>query len=738
MTLFRYILNIPKWLSTHIVFLFILWAIWLTFSYFAFGSMSYVRIHDNGDSTLAFQLSLASRLLSGQLGYWDPRLMSGGDTLAASQIIPSSILLLTIFPGWLGYGLFTWLQRFVAGYFTFRLLKDSLKAKTWVSTYAGMTYSLFAQLGIVMSWSGFKLNDGLGLPALPFFLWAFSRIDTTQRYRSYLLAIGLGVLFSINVLYAFAPFTLIAILFWFLLVQPRLKPKFWLLLLVFISTVAICNLPFIWASFLNSALSHRADRSPNLSLTLSQSFGKWVERALQHIKDNAIPLVLTFVGLLISRGRSRRLIALTSLIIFCFAWTVAYPLIAVLQEKYLGFLSSFQISRIRLLIPFLVTVSAALGLHWISRGLGEKPVRMTTTSRPFFLEGVPVKKLLIIAVISLVIWQSLGIQRKILSEFKDGSRFADLYQQSDIQQLSKRSQSSSPFRVATVFGSWSRPSEPHPAYAWSYGLETVDGYLNLYPERYQVFWEQVIAPLTRTDKKLYDYLHSWGNRVYLFPPSEGFKKESEIPFEKFYNLELLSLANVKYIISPVTLQDRHLKLLPSSTRDKQLAWQNMHWQSKLLSFLHSDYPGTPIYIYENLETLPRFFLVSKTRIFNSSRETLNTMGKGTFDELRSTAYLNRADIPEDISLALHGSSINAQVSIRKYSSDKIMLNVNTTEPSILITTNNYSPFWKATIDGTETQVFPVNQTFQGVLVSIGQHEVILKYTPPYSKLNLRP
>jgi hypothetical protein len=40
--------------------LFLLWAAWLALPYLGLGSQSYVRIHDNADSTLALRVSLRS------------------------------------------------------------------------------------------------------------------------------------------------------------------------------------------------------------------------------------------------------------------------------------------------------------------------------------------------------------------------------------------------------------------------------------------------------------------------------------------------------------------------------------------------------------------------------------------------------------------------------------------------------------------------------------------------------
>ena len=66
-----------------------------------------------------------------------------------------------------------------------------------------------------------------------------------------------------------------------------------------------------------------------------------------------------------------------------------------------------------------------------------------------------------------------------------GANFATLYQNPQLIELAKKIKSEPPCRVATVFS----PSDPtlHPGFMWAYGIETVDGYANLYPKRYQDF-----------------------------------------------------------------------------------------------------------------------------------------------------------------------------------------------------------------------------------------------------------
>ena len=83
-----------------------------------------------------------------------------------------------------------------------------------------------------------------------------------------------------------------------------------------------------------------------------------------------------------------------------------------------------------------------------------------------------------------------------------------------------------------------------------------------------------------------------------------------IKFSDLFNLNLLSLANVKYVISTVPLADPDLVLLPSTIRDTQLQWRQKPKLSRYLDVVRGRSPGTPLYIYENQRVLPRFFVRS--------------------------------------------------------------------------------------------------------------------------------
>ena len=141
------------------------------------------------------------------------------------------------------------------------------------------------------------------------------------------------------------------------------------------------------------------------------------------------------------------------------------------------------------------------------------------------------------------------------------------------------------YRVATVSGTI------HPAFANAYGMETIDGYPNLYPKRFKLFWEAVIEPTTRKNERVRHYFEDWGNRVYLFGGPEKVLRG-----ESVYSLDLLSLSNTKYIVSTKAILDPRLELIDASHSDSK---RRFHALSREFTLGRND-----LYIYRNPDTPP--------------------------------------------------------------------------------------------------------------------------------------
>jgi uncharacterized membrane protein YfhO len=73
------------------------------------------------------------------------------------------------------------------------------------------------------------------------------------------------------------------------------------------------------------------------------------------------------------------------------------------------------------------------------------------------------------------------------------------------------------------------------------------------------------------------------------------------------------------------------------------------------------------------------------------------------------------------------------VSLNDLSSDQVEINVETAKPAILVMTDNYSRYWKATgyPDTAENsyQVIPANGFQKAIPLEAGKHHILMEYRP---------
>jgi Protein of unknown function (DUF6044)/Bacterial membrane protein YfhO len=511
-----------------------------------------------------------------------------------------------------------------------------------------------------------------------------------------------------------AVFVLPAVVFWLLVRRRTSARQAILVMALFAMAWAVSEAPGIWGSLLNAAQSHRADwalRTVSLRAAISRQYS-YVSGILL---DNQVMVAAALLGLAAARLRNRALIVALSASAAIFLVVLASGFWLTGVRRYAGPLAGFQVDRFYLLAPFALIVSGALGLDVLAAKLRDRST--SDSGRRGRLWAVSLTLLVLLVLGPLA---SARVQVRILHEMRAGSTYAAVFQRPELRRLAAAGVGAPPYRVATVYAPqvfappkdsyWPEVFGQMPAYAWAYGLETVDGYVVMYPESYQRFWGCVTERALAQDKAMNDYFWDWGSRVYLFIPDTGRPPPAVTDLADICNTNLLSLANVRYLISPVRLSGAGLTLVSGDGRGKP-------W---------------PLYIYESTRFLPRFFVVGSTRAYLDLPRLLAALGDASLQELSSVAFVEASDAA-DLQLPQAGASAG-EVRQDSYEADRIALSVTTRARSLLVCTMNYSPYWRAYVDGREADVVPVDCTFVGVAVPGGAHRVELRYQPPYAWL----
>jgi hypothetical protein len=738
-------------IDRHPVAFFAMVAVWLSFEFWAFGSGSYVWLHDNGDAILPGRIALSLWRTIGPPGLWASQWVAGVDRLA--QGVDVSILPFLVLPGWLAYGLVMFGQRLLAGLFAYKLAREELGTWALAALLTGIAYASFVQPSINGATSGFTLYDGFGLPALPLVLWTLGRSVRARKWAGIGLAAMAGVALAVSCSYPFGVFVLAAGWWWLLVAtvgpdRPRRTSA--TRLGAFTAGWALVTLPLALPAVALAPMSQRIDWV--VSSNVLADVGTRVAFSGSLIADNYVPLLLAgallvaatckgaasrsralvvagLVTLLLAplslllsipstlvdpsvllavrwivaavlavvlaasafltRGRAR---SLTVSLLAVLTFVAMYPLVRSVLWQVSPTIAGFQWDRLYLLVPLMGLLLGAEAVSVVARRQGSSRASGSGTAA------------LLCCAIVVVLASTIGV--KLLESHTWSSHFSyrTLFEKPVLQRLRASTSGEPPFRVVTAVQT---SVTIEPGFMWAYGLETADGYVNVYDKSYKDFWAQVVRRGFAMSPADAESFGTWGNRVSLWTawtdPSRTAARAAAREGDALFDLDLLSLANVRYVISPQPISDSRLRLVDS---------------------------GDGLTIYENTQALPRFYLASGTRTFATDAALFRDLGTSEASDLATTVYLTGSQETTDVSRGATATTSPGTVRMREYAADRISLDVGCSRDCWLVASQTRSPFWTATMDGQEVEIESAYGAFQCLRLPKGSHRVTFEYRYP--------
>jgi hypothetical protein len=140
-------------------------------------------------------------------------------------------------------------------------------------------------------------------------------------------------------------------------------------------------------------------------------------------------------------------------------------------------------------------------------------------------------------------------------------------------------------------------------------------------------------------------------------------------------------------------------------------------------------------IYENMDVLPRAFLVPHAEVVNDDEAALRAIGDPTFD-LSSRVVLSGEGSP---SRGPHGapldaastaqSEASASASVTTYRPERVVVETASDRSGYLVLTDAHYPGWQATVDGERVPVYRADLLFRAVALQPGEHQVIFTFRP---------
>lgn len=726
----------------------------LSVEYIALGPRSAMYGYGAGLETIPVHLGL---LQSGSVHtLWAPFVAGGLDRLSFwGNADPLNLepLLFAALPTWLAYGLHVLLQRFVSIYFTMRVTREQVGLDRNWSVLAGLLTGCFtypADVGYMFTIVG-----------APLLLWVLPRLFRLRH--ALLLAPLAGAAFAPLTSFTFGgPYLAVFVVAWFAVVLRERSPRIYTATALFFGGLALVDSPQMLAVLYNVPFSQRAGwPTEEIGLSIDGLFYYQVYYDLFN-QDQLLKVIVLWtppliIGLALpiawTQRKARFECAIFLRIALVYA-TLSLKIVMILVQQVVGlvlpWIKGLYMGRFyQIPAPFLIPVLLALSLSILYPWLRQQalPERFKLSLWPRYLAV----GMLSASIVFLAFWPKVSLFYPLLVDGWGEKNF----QVKAIEELKARDRGV--FRVASVL-----PLQP--AYAYAQGLEAADGWANLYPAVYRDLWLRVLAPILAASPQTRAVLDPPGGKPqdnYIFlglglpAPDEDtatpLREGSDL--ERQFNLPLLSLLDVKYLLSEYPVRGPRLRLAaaptvpPTPMRTRDYATGLYHAPQRtgahdpsmfrfpraaadFAEALTRKTRGKEIYVYENTEWFPRYRFITMLHHEPDGTRVLDRLSAMSAQSLRDQAVIE-APTPSDVE-APAGQWSPGRVDVIRYSPDEITLTIDNPGRGFLVIGNTWNPFWRAEVDGLPRRLLRVNHAQFGLVLGGGEQRVKLFYAPPYA------
>jgi len=209
--------------------------------------------------------------------------------------------------------------------------------------------------------------------------------------------------------------------------------------------------------------------------------------------------------------------------------------------------------------------------------------------------------------------------------------------------------------------------------------------------------------------------------------SDSFKAHrylAKLPFGARGRVEKIEIENVTegapLAVWKATLYDSAGKGMTPLSPAASEGWETVYLEDNTL-------------ILENRRALPRAWLVTAAEAVDGEEALRRIRGESAhpFDP-RRTALLEVA--PAELP-ALKGGELGegGGARVTTYEANRIVLETQATEPTVLVLSENTYPGWEATVDGRAARIETANYLLRAVALPAGAHRVEMRYTAPAAR-----
>jgi hypothetical protein len=125
-------------------------------------------------------------------------------------------------------------------------------------------------------------------------------------------------------------------------------------------------------------------------------------------------------------------------------------------------------------------------------------------------------------------------------------------------------------------------------------------------------------------------------------------------------------------------------------------------------------------IYENLDVLPRAFVVHRAEVSTGDEQTIARLRDPAFDPAQAAILAGGQP--------LDGAGTEA-AQITRYTPEEVVVEASTDAPGYLLLTDTFYPGWRASVDGQPAEIVRADEMFRAVRLEPGRHRVEFRYQP---------
>lgn len=508
--------------------------------YYILGEDTHIRVHDNLDSNIVWYKLLAeSGMIFASPDTMMPQIINGLPRSALPSGLDGAVWLYVLFKPFTAYTISQTLMRFVAFYGMYLLLRKNVLQKTTHPVIAVGVALLYA---ILPFWP----SGALSVAGLPLALHIFLTIRKQGRripwyYWLYLFVMAFFSSFILTFFFFLSIMGILWLVDW--IRTKRFNTPFFLSIAGMTGIYMIKNYMLIYAMFIESDfVSHRDMMDlghKNFSETMELFRENFIE-SHTHVIDLhqyiILPVILIALAVALFRKLDVRLLLglLAANVLFSAIYALWYwEGMRVLKDSFMIF-NTFNFGRFHFLKPLLwyMMFAIALTILW-------KSFRF---SRIFLIILIVVQCGLLFSKTEELKYSDL--EKPTFKEFYATELFDDIedYIGKDVED----------FRVVSV--------AMHPTIAQYNGFYTLDTYNNTFPYEYKEKFEKIVAPELDKSKKLKNYFHEWGGRLYMYVSEIGkhyvFTKSSDKTIESLdINTDQLKEMGGDYVLSGVPIEN---------------------------------------------------------------------------------------------------------------------------------------------------------------------------------------